>query len=251
MNKIILPIWLMPATITCRAQSIGTRTVNSTGATTSAGGLVLEWSVGEMVTVQTLVSPNVTLTQGVLQPGAFSDAPLPVTLLYFKGKAINGQALLNWATTKEINNHHFDVERSSNGIEFQIFKQVAGAGNSSIPAMYSVTDPGPYPTTYYRLKQVDINGNYRYSTIVQVQFSLILAYGLYPNPTKGHLYLSLNGDPKTVEVTVMDMNGRIVLRKIPNPTTRMQIDVNHLPNGSYFISVKSSGTVWSGKFVKH
>src|SRR5688572_12112715 len=88
MNKIILPIWLTLAVITCRAQSIGTRTVNSTGATTSAGGLVLEWSVGEMVTVQTLTSPNVMLTQGLLQPGASLDAPLPVTLLSFKGKAI-------------------------------------------------------------------------------------------------------------------------------------------------------------------
>jgi hypothetical protein len=117
--------------------------------------------------------------------------------------------------------------------------------------MYSAKDSRPYPTTYYRLKQVDVDGNYRYSPIVQVQISLIVPYGLYPNPTKGRLYLSLNGNQTIVEVTVMDMNGRRVLRKVHNPTTGMEIDVNHLPNGSYFISVQRSGIVWSGKFVKH
>lgn len=250
MKQVGLFSFLVFAAMTSKPQVSGTRTINTTGSTASAGGLVLEWSVGEMVAVQTLTSPNVVLTQGLLQPGVSSSAPLPVTLLFFTAKAVNGQTILSWATSQETNNHHFDIERSSNGVDFQRFEQAAGAGNSSIPKMYSVTDPTPYSSTYYRLKQVDVDGNYRYSTIIQFQLSLILVYGLYPNPTEGHLYLALNGSAKIAEISVMDMNGRVVLRKIIYPTATVQLDVSHLPSGSYFMAVQSSGAIWSGKFMK-
>lgn len=250
MKKIILSFFWMTTVVITQAQFIGTKTINTTGSTASGGGLILEWSVGEMVAVQTLISPNVILTQGLLQPGASSNAPLPVTLLFFKAKAVNGQALLSWATSQEINNHHFDVERSSNGVDFQIFKQVPGAGNSDIPKTYSLIDLTPYPSTYYRLKQVDADGRYNYSSIVQVQFSRTLTYGLYPNPTKGALYLSLNGDHKTVEVIITDVSGKNVLRKILNPTNTIQMNLSHLPNGSYFIKVQNGAAVWSAKFLK-
>ncbi len=242
---------LMFAAATTRAQLISTRTINSSGSTASAGGIVLEWSVGEMVAIQTLTAPNVILTQGLLQPGASSGAPLPVTLLFFNGKSVNNQTVLSWTTSQEINNHHFDVERSLNGVHFQVLGQVPGAANSPVAKTYSFTDPGPYPDTYYRLKQVDVDGNYSYSTIIKVQLPQLLTHRIYPNPTKGPLYLSLAGNPQIAEVVVMDMNGRIMLRKVVNATNWIELDVSHLPRGSYFISVQRSGTVWSCKFVKH
>jgi hypothetical protein len=251
MKQIVLSFLLLSAIVTTKAQLSGTRTINTTGSTASAGGIVLEWSVGEMVAVQTLISPNVILTQGLIQPGASSGAPLPVTLLFFKGKAVNGQTVLSWATSREINSQHFDVERSSNAIDFTKFGQVAAAHNSSITTQYSLTDPGPYPSTYYRLKQVDMDGQYSYSRIVQIQLSQTLTFGLYPNPTNGVLNLSLKGNLEPVEVMVTDMKGRTVWRKIVDPVTTVQIDVSYLPGGSYFVTVQGGGnTRWSGKFLK-
>ena len=239
----------MVVVVTAQGQTISTKTINTTGAGVSAGGITLEWSVGEMVAIQTFISPNNILTQGLLQPPVSANAPLPVTLLFFTAKRANQEALLSWATSREINNHHFDVERSPNGIDFQVLKQVAGAGNSAVPKTYSLTDPAPYLNTYYRLKQVDVDGKFSYSRIVPIQFTETFKYRLYPNPTKGTLYLAHNGSNKVLAVCISDMNGKIVLEKHIYPTNTISIDVNHLANGSYFIKVLGSSN-WSGKFVK-
>jgi hypothetical protein len=100
---------------------------------------------------------------------------LPVELLYFNAdKASCHQNMLTWSTVTETNNHHFDVESSSDGINFVKIKEIQGAINSMNIISYSYLDPSPTNgLNYYRLKQVDMNGMHKYSDIVSVDNSCI------------------------------------------------------------------------------
>lgn len=97
------------------------------------------------------------------------SGPLPVQLTQFTGAAEGSVNRLNWATASEIDNASFEIEKSRNGINFITCGTVQGAGNSSVTQQYSFVDVNPfYETTYYRLKQIDFDGDYEYSNTVSV-----------------------------------------------------------------------------------
>ena len=92
-------------------------------------------------------------------PYSATNNPLPVVLKYFLVKPENGSAVAEWETASEKNNDYFLLERSENGTDFEIVGRIAGSGTTTIPRKYTYTDDAPYPgTSYYRLKQVDFDG---------------------------------------------------------------------------------------------
>ena len=94
----------------------------------------------------------------------------PVTLLSFTANQLNNDIVVSWKTATEINNSHFIIERSTNGIDFASRGKVLGNGNASVVNKYSFTDINPTKVNlYYRLKQVDIDANSVYSKIVLVK----------------------------------------------------------------------------------
>ncbi|MBX2974611.1 MAG: lamin tail domain-containing protein [Ignavibacteriaceae bacterium] len=118
--------------------------------------------------------------------------PLPVELASFNAVPVNGAVKLIWQTSTEINNHGFDVERaisanSSDDLTWETLAFVKGNGNSNSVKEYSYTDnnisaSGKYA---YRLKQLDTDGAYKYSPIVETDITVVLDYALeqnYPNP---------------------------------------------------------------------
>ena len=122
-------------------------------------------------------------------------ATVPVELTSFT-VSINGNNLvLNWLTSTETNNKGFEVERSQK-IEVRNQKSevsnwekigfVAGNGTTTVPKLYSYTDDNVSSGSYsYRLKQIDFNGTYKYSNIVEVEVNVPLKFSLsqnYPNP---------------------------------------------------------------------
>jgi hypothetical protein len=98
---------------------------------------------------------------------------LPITLLYFKGKnKQNKFSRLTWETALEINNNGFEIEKSLDGFSFYTIGWVTGNGNSTVSHLYKFDDykielGGTY---YYRLKQVDYDGQFEYSNMVSVNF---------------------------------------------------------------------------------
>lgn len=101
---------------------------------------------------------------------------LPIELLYFNGeqKSCN-QNILYWSTASEINNDHFEIERSSDAINFTSIKEIPSAINSLQINKYTFVDYQPINgINYYRLKQVDINGEFTYTPIIDVNNSCIL-----------------------------------------------------------------------------
>lgn len=97
--------------------------------------------------------------------------PLPVSWLSFTGaRQADGSALLNWSTASELNNSHFEVEKTTDGKTFTKIDEVKGSGTTNKISRYTYTDKNAGPgTVYYRLKQVDFNKKFEYSKLVAVK----------------------------------------------------------------------------------
>lgn len=97
------------------------------------------------------------------------SGPLPVQLTRFVGTAEGSTNHLSWTTASEIDNAVFEVEKSHDGVNFSTCGSVPGAGNSSVVQQYSFVDVNPfYGNTYYRLKQIDYDGDHEYSSVISV-----------------------------------------------------------------------------------
>lgn len=171
--------------------------------------------------------------------------PVPVTWLYFNGTNRDKNNLLKWATTSEQNSKEFRLERSLNGSDFIEIATVPAAGNSSSTREYQYTDMNIHrlnsPVMFYRLKQVDNDNHFKYSSIVRLTYldNSINPSIVYPNPTNGQINI-LIGDPKQVgtEATITDVNGRIV-KKIKITSANQLIDLSSFVNGLYFVRLKN------------
>ena len=94
---------------------------------------------------------------------------LPIELLYFKGSVYNSDNILHWSTASEDNNDYFTIEKTKDGIDWEILTRESGAGNSSNQLYYSSVDENVESIiNYYRLKQTDYDGKFKYSDIISI-----------------------------------------------------------------------------------
>jgi hypothetical protein len=182
-------------------------------------------------------SNNVTLRFGT---------PLPVSLINFKASAVENAIQLKWQTAYEENNVGFYIERSVNSRDWQSLSFIAGHGTSFIVEDYSYNDMNPLPgVNYYRLKQLDLDGNYKYSAIVSANAKTSDRLVLNPNPAKGKLYFLL---PQTGRILIFNANGQTILSKELNHN--QNIDLPNLNSGEYIIQLHGKdGSIQSEKFI--
>ncbi|WP_375560079.1 T9SS type A sorting domain-containing protein [Bernardetia sp. OM2101] len=142
---------------------------------------------------------------------------LPVFLTFFNIESKESDVVLRWETSSEYNNSHFFIERSSKGDDFQIIGSVAGQGTTNKAQNYEWTDPAPLDGgTYYRLRQVDSDGNYsismvRYKKHYYSQEEVELY--VYPNPVQDHLTIVLNTKLQQVKFELVDLFGNVITTK--------------------------------------
>ncbi|MDF1673819.1 MAG: T9SS type A sorting domain-containing protein [Vicingaceae bacterium] len=124
-----------------------------------------------------------------------TSCTLPIELLSFKGESHDGYNKLAWTTATEINNDYFILEVSPNIADgFEEIGTLDGAGNSNIELSYSFMDNNPRNgINYYRLKQVDFDGEYSYSDVVALNSNKGDNIIMYPNPSTGKLFLDIKG----------------------------------------------------------
>lgn len=161
----------------------------------------------------------------------------PVDLISFTANQRGTRVLLQWITENEINNNYFDVERSSNGINFLSIGRVGASMAPGSRKEYSFSDqPLQTRLLYYRLKQVDIDGRFTYSRTIVVHFiqeeNSIL---LYPNPARDKIQIILNNMNYPVQVTITDMQGRLIATKQLNDQLHWQWSAAHLKPGMYIL----------------
>jgi hypothetical protein len=145
---------------------------------------------------------------------AVQATPLPVELTAFTATAAGPATVrLAWATASEVNSQQFEAERSADGVKFAAIGTVAAAGTSSSARRYELTDaklPAGAVRLYYRLKQVDADGTFRYSPVRTVALAgAVAGLALYPNPAHGGVATLAGAQPGAV-VTVLDALGRPV-----------------------------------------
>ena len=168
--------------------------------------------------------------------------PLPVELLSFTAVAIgNGKVQLDWSTATENNSAYFDVERSADVQFWHTVSSVPAAGQSHALLQYSDQDHEPLPgTSYYRLRQVDLDGTADLSPVVAVQFQRSgTAVRLYPVPFSDQLWVHVPDDV-LLGVELYDSAGRLQYVQAIQDGDRWLIAAAHLPVGPYLIRVLTS-----------
>lgn len=222
----------------------------NTGFATGSGG-------ADYPTVGFLACPNQYTLTGMTSFSKFtlnganpSGTGLPVKLLFFTGRKVENYSQLDWATAIEIDNDKFIVERSADAIQFEAIGSVKGAGNTTVQQNYQWLDKSPLSGwNYYRLKQVDFDGDVEYTNTVAVNFdgdettpSIIV----FPSPSKDFINVQILGTNQIVEAVLYNMIGQAVKNVTPNE--RMSIE--DLPSGEYFIKVIMGNNVVVKQFVK-
>lgn len=170
--------------------------------------------------------------------GTTDASPLPVELLYFNAtKHGENNVELNWATATELNNDYFQLERSRDGVTFETITVVDGAGNSTIEIEYTHIDRSPFAgMNYYRLKQVDFDGQFEYFPIQAVELGRNMELNVFPNPADNKVTLE-GSNIDANQVVVLNAEGKIIqsVRPIQLGDNHVEIEISTLPKGVYII----------------
>jgi hypothetical protein len=157
------------------------------------------------------------LTSSFASSNATTSSPLPVTWLSFTAELKNDKAILDWSTAQETNSSHFVIEKSSDGIQFASAGTVQAAGNSFNPVNYQYTDNDPIDgISYYRLKQVDLDGNFSYSRTLTIQYEAKSAVKKIINPFSNSVFVQFTAGTVAPGTPwkLYDMQGRLVLTRV-------------------------------------
>ncbi len=179
------------------------------------------------------------------------ETTLPVTLTSLTAKAEGGHAKIEWATASEQNNDHFEVERSLDGVKFSKIASVAGQGTTSVPQNYSAYDYNPQNgVNYYRLMQVDLNGQATNHGTKPLTFSLNAslapALEVSPNPATGnHIKFKLsNYKGKEVKAMLTATAGNILHQETIRVNGNAENILNFIPTpGSYILKISGDGSL--------
>jgi hypothetical protein len=178
--------------------------------------------------------------------GLFAQqTPLPLNLLEFKAKNNTNATTLYWETSSEKNMLNFDIQKSSNGIEFNSVGMVK-ANNFGDKNKYTFNDSKTNDIQYYRLKMNELDGSYSYSQIVKVQgdFSKNLLV-VYPNPVQNELNLQWQIAPTTTQKYAIYNSTGVLIKTVETPLQK--IDTSKMTSGTYFIRTENQQLL---KFVK-
>ena len=174
-----------------------------------------------------------------------TNSPLPVTLTKFTGEAVQTAIQLDWETVSETNNDFFSVQRSSDLKAWEAIGSVKGAGSIDAKQVYTYRDKQPIiGTNYYRLKQVDFNGNYEYSKAIAVKMIANAGLVVYPNPAKNSINIA--GIERATTLQLIDLSGNVLHESSISENTTLA-----LPNvsGMYLIRVSDGSTSNSKRIV--
>ncbi len=186
---------------------------------------------------------------------------LPVGLTNFTASLQPSSVLLNWQTATEINTDHFGVERSIDGVHFNNIGDVKATGTSNTTHSYLLNDYSALHigafTLYYRLKTIDKDGRFTYSSIIKLQLhGSEFAYSLSPNPVHSQLTVSFTTGNAISQAAlrITNTNGKPVYEKslqgLQPGSVQQYINVTGLATGIYYIQLTTNNYTKTLMFVK-
>jgi len=181
---------------------------------------------------------------------------LPVGLAYFSAKKANEQVQLSWATLSENNSSEFIIEKSTDGLAFNLLGKVKAAGKSASRLVYAFADEQPADgMNYYRLTLLGEGNAKILSSIASVNYSLAdeARLSVYPNPVRDVLSIQYKDASTAVEVEVIGQNGRILCQKTFAKGETLQFSVADLLGGTYILQLKDIGnnSIQRVQFIKY
>ena len=252
-----------PGLDTGESYTVGSTTETSTGANstpTFSGCLATGATASSFdITVNSLrkdecidVVVSFTAHGGIPDPSCELLSALPVELIAFNAAERDEQIHLSWTTATEIDNDYFQVEHSTNGINFDIVEKIQGAGTSiSIKEYNFIHETPSNSANYYRLKQVDFDGAFEYSKVVSLFFKGDDEWFLHPTLTGDQITIQWSENIQPEAISIFSLTGKMVFdKKINIENSVEEIDVQHLPKGHYFLKLKSGRSISTKRFIK-
>ncbi len=184
---------------------------------------------------------------------------IPVELTSFTGNVNTlGQVVLNWETATEVNNQGFEIERKTETSEFRTVGFVEGYGTTSEPRSYSFIDKtADNGINYYRLKQVDFNGTYTYSEVVEIDVTGPLTFDLaqnYPNPFNPSTNIKYSvPESGNIRLSVFNIVGEEVAVLVDGFSEagfhEVTFNASYLSTGVYVYKLQSQNSVQTKKMM--
>ncbi len=202
-----------------------------------------------------LPDEDVLLFGGDVDFRDMNNAVLPVELVNFNAEAIDNDAHLNWQTASEVNNDHFLVEKSTDAIHWEVVGQVDGHGTTTDAHSYDYVDNnlanGVY---YYRLNQIDFDGQNEYSPIRSILISgeeeVQRSISVYPNPVQSNGQVSIKGlTNEKANIRIFSIDGQNSIQVMDHGSTILDISKLELNTGTYIIQIEDGGHIHNQKIL--
>jgi len=157
---------------------------------------------------------------------------------------------ISWGTFTEKNNAYFEIERSVNSFSnWEVVGQVKGSGTTDSRSSYSFVDyTKPTGIIYFRIKQVDYDGHYDYSSIVYIKCKNNIILGVYPNPNSGVFTLNL-GTTDISSISLTTSQGIDINVSLKQTESGFEVEANNIQSGIYTLNVISNGQVYKEKIM--
>ena len=186
--------------------------------------------------------------RGFVGASFMGENPLPVNFVSFTAQKQGEQVMLNWKVSNEINNDHYIVEQSLDGRTYNQVGRVNAFAGTTNNYSFLHTRPALDKANYYRLKQVDKDGQFTYSVVRLIKFSGKSILTVSPNPAKN--FVRVYASEQNMNIHVIDENGKLLMsRKLANNS--IDIDLTGFPQGVYMIVAEKNGVrIETTKIVK-
>lgn len=199
---------------------------------------------------------NYTLGDGT-NTGRISPVPiscnslLPVTGFSMKLSRMNHQSLISWSTETETNNRYFDIEHSTDGMRFTSIGRVAAKGGTRL-THYSFIHPHPVTgKNSYRIRQVDLDGQFTFSPVQVLEFSKAAGNLVYPNPVTDQATVQFNQPAEVHVLQLFNAAGTVLINRTSAAGTGMiQLDLRTLPAGIYYLRIQEGTNISTQKISK-
>ncbi len=193
---------------------------------------------------------NYSLVNSSVAAGA-----LPVTFLSFDGILEGGTAKLTWSTASEFNNKGYEVQKSTDGFNFSAINFVQGKGNSSVENSYSFIDKKVLAgNNFYRLKQIDIDGNSKYSSTIRLDFKHF-DWAIFGNPISSNSWVQLQlAKTAKVAIKIISLDGKIIKTinkgSIGMGTYSIPLSLDNVSAGTYIVRLLVDDESFIKKVIK-
>ena len=224
-----------------------------------------EWTVDEFTAVSAryvrvhFIDNNQSTWAGLWEAEIWGNGSIPVELISFNAKYYDGKVNLEWITATETNNQGFEIQRKDENSEWKYVGFVDGRGTITEQTEYSyIDDINSIQSTdlKYRLKQIDFNGNFEYSKVVEL-VTIPTKYELlqnYPNPFNPSTTIRFSLPEATyIKINVYNMLGELVETLIEGTyeagNYKIDFDAGELSSGAYIYRLESEGFVKVKKMI--